>query len=1304
MLFRCRRIVSFIPFLFVLLLAASYSADGQVTRTSVAWSVPQVTQNLGDGSLSNQRVVTFRVNTAQSNVSVIQTGESSAFVSVSPPTFAQLQPGTDYSVTMTYSLPPQSQAGARSGRLFLRTATRDIGKALPLQINVSYGTNQVSPSVLTLSQASNSLVSGIAPDGTTLTFGQANPEISAIAPGRILAIPPTANAPNGFLGRVVSTSTTGGQVSVATSPAALSDVFTRANVNLTQALRPSETESMVAATEGVSIVAPSPNAPDDFNFALDNVSFGNSVAVNGNISVAPQMNFELEIDGARLRRLSYTFSVTQTASLSVLAGSTGSVDREITLLTVRGTPIVVWVGFVPLVFIPETSLVLKGSGTVGAGVTFGVGQSATATLGVGYANGSWTPIASFSSSRNSTAPTYTVTMNLKAGVGPRFRLLLYGIVGPQVDGVSLFGEFDVDLSRNPKWQLYGGAEASASVNLSRIDSILPNYNLPVLLQVRVLIAEGGGATGRITGQVRDAVSNTVLPNSLVTVFKDNVIEGSALTNASGQFNVEAAVGSTYRLDISRSGYITASYQNISVTENEVRTLEVILQISDANAGNGTVSGTVSNSVTGAGVPGLTINLRSGINATAGPIVRTTTTGAGGTYSISALPAGNYTAEATGTGYNRAFFSILCIGNTTRGNQNGTISPTLPPGQVRIVLTWGPTPADLDSHFYGPLPSGGSFHVFYANPNVSGVANLDLDDVTSFGPETTTLLSQIAGVYRFAVHDYTNRNSTSSSALSQSGAQIRVYRGSDQIGTFNVPIGQAATLWTVFELEGSTLRPVNTMTFSSAPRGTGDDDGLLNLPEKTAENQAASPSEEPPVEREITTGADAKPVNEPVTGNDKSNRASPAAACPPATFSNSTAIALADNANASPYGSAIIVSGLTGNIAATPGSVEVSLAGLTHTFPDDLGLVLVGPTGVSYLLQNGATDHLNGNPAQNLTYTISDLGTASIPNDVSIANGTFYRPASYYIGDNFPSPGPSTGYQSPAPAGSATLTSAFGGTVANGTWRLFVVDFASSDSGTIANGWTLKLTTDACTGNAVEGDIVDATGGPGGDGLVLANDVSVIRQMILGTVTPLPGSQFQRTDTNLPCGNGAIDAGDVTIIRQYNLGTLAPATACGPTGPTAVSSNAASDPPRGSGTTIHNPVSRSVAGELVKLSFMIVSDGAAGSGSYTINFPSDVLTYVSSELGSGVPSDAFLSTTTAQAESGRLGVLIDSTNTFAKGTNEMLTVTFAVSPNARAGKYPITVDSSLTRFAIFDKNGRSLTPRFTGGGVEILGVK
>jgi hypothetical protein len=193
----------------------------------------------------------------------------------------------------------------------------------------------------------------------------------------------------------------------------------------------------------------------------------------------------------------------------------------------------------------------------------------------------------------------------------------------------------------------------------------------------------------------------------------------------------------------------------------------------------------------------------------------TTSQGDGSYTFANLNAGNYTAEASGSGYGTIHFTVICIGGTTTANQNATVTPILSPGETRIILTWGEIPYDLDSHLTGPTPDGARFHVYYANREYAYLdidyADLDLDDTTSYGPETVTIYQQMNGVYRYSVHDYTNRNSSNSMALCNSGAKVRVYRGSNLIATFNVPASQEGTLWTVFEMSGDMIAPVNRMS-------------------------------------------------------------------------------------------------------------------------------------------------------------------------------------------------------------------------------------------------------------------------------------------------------------------------------------------------------------------------------------------------------------------------------------------------------------------------------------------------------------
>ncbi|MDQ6976179.1 MAG: trypsin-like peptidase domain-containing protein [Mariprofundaceae bacterium] len=137
----------------------------------------------------------------------------------------------------------------------------------------------------------------------------------------------------------------------------------------------------------------------------------------------------------------------------------------------------------------------------------------------------------------------------------------------------------------------------------------------------------------------------------------------------------------------------------------------------------------------------------------------------------------------------------------------------------IVLTWGANPRDLDAHLTGPTANNVTtrFHTYFGRRGNSGTS-LDLDDTSSFGPETITIANWFTGTYRFSVHDYSDRASTTSSLLSTSTATARVYSPTGLIATYRVPRA-AGTLWTAFEMNktatGITIVPVNRMSFTSS---------------------------------------------------------------------------------------------------------------------------------------------------------------------------------------------------------------------------------------------------------------------------------------------------------------------------------------------------------------------------------------------------------------------------------------------------------------------------------------------------------
>jgi subtilisin-like proprotein convertase family protein len=163
-----------------------------------------------------------------------------------------------------------------------------------------------------------------------------------------------------------------------------------------------------------------------------------------------------------------------------------------------------------------------------------------------------------------------------------------------------------------------------------------------------------------------------------------------------------------------------------------------------------------------------------------------------------------------------------------------------------------------------------------------------------------------------------------------------------------------------------------------------------------------------------------------------------------TFSNLNAITINDNATATPYPSTILVSGVAGNVV----KLTISLFQISHSFPDDIDMLLVGPQGQTAVI---FSDVGGGPDPQVVNYdiTLDDAAPLAMLDTGPLAPGTF-QPTNIGTADTFPGPAPGS-------FSSVSALSQFNGTNPNGTWSLYVVDDAAQDSGSIGGGWSINIT-------------------------------------------------------------------------------------------------------------------------------------------------------------------------------------------------------------------------------------------------------
>lgn len=224
---------------------------------------------------------------------------------------------------------------------------------------------------------------------------------------------------------------------------------------------------------------------------------------------------------------------------------------------------------------------------------------------------------------------------------------------------------------------------------------------------------------------------------------------------------------------------------------------------------GSIAGTISDAETGNPIADATVMVTQD-----GDLFDTATSGTDGSYSIPELPAGTYTLEARAAGFLRNTRENVQVTANETTTVNFSLSPLLISGELRLVLTWGQDPRDLDSHLW--LPPETPYHIAYfrgGSEEACPFARLDIDDTSSFGPETITMAQRFAGTYLYAVHRFSGIGT-----LSGSGAQVQAFDSTGLLATFTAPATGAGDWWQVLTIDGTTgaITEINQIGDDPAP--------------------------------------------------------------------------------------------------------------------------------------------------------------------------------------------------------------------------------------------------------------------------------------------------------------------------------------------------------------------------------------------------------------------------------------------------------------------------------------------------------
>ena len=166
------------------------------------------------------------------------------------------------------------------------------------------------------------------------------------------------------------------------------------------------------------------------------------------------------------------------------------------------------VTFGPVVVVPVLTVYVGIDGSLSAGITAGLTQSAGLRVGIAYSGGNWSPIADFSNNFSVSLPTVQVGAQVRAYAQPELAFLLYGVGGPYA---NLTGYFDLEMNplTNPWLALYGGIQAGAGVKVEVFGKDLVDFEFPSLFDYRVLLAQ-------VTNNSPSITSLTANPTTIFT--------------------------------------------------------------------------------------------------------------------------------------------------------------------------------------------------------------------------------------------------------------------------------------------------------------------------------------------------------------------------------------------------------------------------------------------------------------------------------------------------------------------------------------------------------------------------------------------------------------------------------------------------------------------------------------------------------------------------------------------------------------------------------------------------------------------
>jgi hypothetical protein len=387
-----------------------------------------------------------------------------------------------------------------------------------------------------------------------VVFEGSNKELDDLEPNDIIVAEPSIYAPDGLLRKVVSVSKSGDETIVWTTEASLVDAIT--NGTLSQ-------KKVEATIADIRSFTPAPEV--DFEtiptgtisgHALqamiidENLHFqvytSPNVVIDGSFKL-PDLLYDVDITiaDAVLDYMAFTVNILPEANLSFTVSDAFEFSpKPIPLGTMQMSPTIFWIGYVPVVIVPQIDLYIGCNGTLECSVTSDVTAGIEIVTGLSYQNGiGWEVINDTDSQVTYNPPSLSATANFKVWAGPRVSLLLYGIAGPY-GALNGFSQVEADVNADPWWNLSWGITGVIGVDLSKISpkNNDPNYEVDLYGPKTIGSADGPFFT-TITTSIVSPTNGSVYDEGDYIQFSCSMVSGgSGSYSYSWSSSIDSVIG------------------------------------------------------------------------------------------------------------------------------------------------------------------------------------------------------------------------------------------------------------------------------------------------------------------------------------------------------------------------------------------------------------------------------------------------------------------------------------------------------------------------------------------------------------------------------------------------------------------------------------------------------------------------------------------------------------------------------------------------------------------------------------------